>query len=224
MAVATAKSSMTRGALVVLGAAQFLMVLDQAVMNVSISQLCHDFDTSVTTIQAVITMYSLVMAALMITGGKVGDLLGRRRAFTIGLIIYGFGSGLTAAAWSVGSLLLGWSILEGIGAALVLPALAALIAGNFEGAGRKTAYAVIGGVAGAGIAVGPILGGWATTELSWRVVFVGEVVVVIAILLAMRWLTDAPREGPAPKLDVVGSVLSALGLGLTVFAILQAST
>jgi len=223
-ATAAPSTGARNGALVVLAATQFLMVLDQAVMNVSISQLCIDFDTTVTTIQGVITMYSLVMAALMITGGKVGDLIGRRRAFVIGLIIYGCGSGLTAVAWSVPSLLLGWSILEGIGAALVLPALAALIAGNFEGPARVRAYAVIGGVAGAGIAVGPILGGWATTELSWRVVFAGEVVVVVFVLVAMRWLTDAPREGRAPHLDIVGSVLSAAGLAISVFAILQSST
>jgi len=224
MTVTKTRHGPKQGALVVLAATQFLMVLDQAVMNVSISQLCIDFDTSVTTIQGVITMYSLVMAAFMVTGGKVGDLIGRRRAFIIGLVIYGCGSALTGAAWSVPSLLLGWSILEGIGAALVLPALAALIAGNFEGASRKQAYAVIGGVAGAGIAVGPILGGWATTELSWRVVFFGEVAVVVFILAAMRWLTDAPREGEPPRLDVIGAILSACGLGLTVYAILQAST
>ncbi len=165
------------GVLVVLGAAQFLMVLDQAVMNVAISQLVEDFDTTVTTIQAVIAFYALVMAGLMLTGGKLGDIWGRRRAFTIGLCIYGVGSALTAASWSVPSLMLGWSILEGIGAALVIPALIALVAGNYKGADRAIAYGVLGGVAGAGIAVGPILGGWATTELSWRVVFVGEVVV-----------------------------------------------
>jgi MFS family permease len=210
--------------LVVLGAAQFLMVLDQAVMNVSISQLVADFDTDVTTIQAVITFYSLVMAALMITGGKLGDLLGRRRAFTIGIAIYGLGSGLTAVSWSVASLTLGWSVLEGIGAALVLPALAALVAGNYHGAGRTFAYGVIGGVAGAGIAVGPILGGWATTVLSWRVVFAGEVAIVVTILLLRRWLTDAPAEGEAPRFDIVGAVLSAVGLALTVYAVLQSST
>ena len=164
------------GPLAILAAAQFLMVLDQAVMNVSISQLVDDLDTSVTAIQIVITLYSLVMAMFMITGGKIGDLVGRRRAFIIGLIIYGFGSALTAVAPSVQVLALGWSVLEGLGAALVLPALAALIAGNYVDRDRSVAYAVIGGVAGAGIAVGPILGGWATTELSWRVVFVGEVV------------------------------------------------
>src|SRR3954447_13613768 len=165
------------GVLAVLGAAQFLMVLDQAVMNVAISQLVADFDTTVTTIQAVIALYALVMAGLMLTGGKLGDLLGRRRAFAIGLCIYAAGSALTAVSWNVPSLTLGWSVLEGIGAALVLPAMVALVAANFHGQERAVAYGVLGGVAGAGIAVGPILGGWATTELSWRVVFAGEVVV-----------------------------------------------
>src|SRR5436190_15449743 len=116
--------------LAVLGAAQFLMVLDQAVMNVSISQLVADFHTSVTTIQAVITLYSLVMAALMITGGKLGDLWGRKRVFVIGMGIYACGSLLTALSWSVPSLTFGWSLLEGIGAAMVLPAMVALTAGN----------------------------------------------------------------------------------------------
>ena len=132
--------------LVVLAAAQFLMVLDQAVMNVSISQLVADFDTSVTTIQAVIALYALVMAGLMLTGGKIGDLIGRRRAFAIGLCIYAAGSALTAASWSVPSLAFGWSLLEGIGAALVLPAMVALVAGNFRGQERALAYGVLGGV------------------------------------------------------------------------------
>src|SRR4029078_7527509 len=105
-----------------LGAAQFLMVLDQAVMNVAISQLVEDFDTTVTTIQAVIALYALVMAGLMRTAGKLGDIFGRRRVFAIGLVIYGIGSGLTASSWSVPSLMFGWSILEGIGSPRVLPA------------------------------------------------------------------------------------------------------
>jgi MFS family permease len=211
------------GPLVILAAAQFLMVLDQAVMNVSISQLVDDFDTSVTAIQTVITLYSLVMAMFMLTGAKIGDLIGRRRAFVIGLCIYGVGSGLTAAAPTVGALAFGWSLLEGVGAALVLPALAALIAGNYQERDRVTAYSVIGGVAGAGIAVGPILGGWATTELSWRVVFVGEVVIVVAILAGIRLLRDTPALDSPPHLDVVGAVLSALGLGLVVLGVLQGS-
>ena len=211
------------GALAVLGTAQFLMVLDQAVMNVSISQLVDDFDTSVPVIQGVITLYSLTMAALMITGGKIGDIIGRRRAFAIGLVIYSAGSALTAVSWSVAALAIGWSVLEGIGAALVLPALAALIAGSYEGRDRVVAYAVIGGVAGAGIAVGPIVGGWATTELTWRLVFVGEVFVVLGILLAVRVVRDVPA-GRRPRLDVVGAVLSAAGMAVIVFGLLQAST
>jgi EmrB/QacA subfamily drug resistance transporter len=207
----------------VLAVAQFLMVLDQAVMNVAISQLVEDFDTTVTTIQAVIALYALVMAGLMLTGGKLGDLWGRRRAFVVGLCIYGVGSGLTAASWNVPSLMLGWSILEGIGAALVLPALVALIAGNYRGADRAVACGVLGGVAGAGIAVGPILGGWATTELSWRVVFVGEVVVALGILAGTRLIREPEREGRAPQLDWVGGGLSATGLALVVFGVLQAS-
>ena len=211
------------GVLAVLGAAQFLMVLDQAVMNVAISQLVEDFDTTVTTIQTVIALYALVMAGLMLTGGKLGDLWGRRRAFAIGLCIYSVGSGLTAASWSIPSLMFGWSILEGIGAALVLPAMVALVASNFRGQDRALAYGVLGGVAGAGIAVGPILGGWATTELSWRIVFVGEVVVALGILAGIRLIKEPPKSEDKVSLDWVGGCLSALGLGLLVFGFIQAS-
>ena len=211
------------GILAVLATAQFLMVLDQAVMNVAISQLVEDFDTTVTTIQMVIALYALVMAGLMLTGGKLGDIWGRRRAFAIGLVIYGCGSALTAASWNVPSLMLGWSILEGIGAALVLPALVALVASSYRGGERALAYGVLGGVAGAGIAVGPILGGWMTTDFSWRYVFVGEVVVAIGILLGTRMIREPERERAAPSLDWVGSVLSASGLALVVFGVLQAS-
>jgi len=215
---------MKKTALLALAIAQFVMVLDQSVMNVSISQLVEDFDTTIPTIQAVITLYCLVMAMLMLTGGKIGDIIGRRRAFVIGLVIYAVGSTMTAFSPTVVILALGWSVLEGIGAALVLPALAALIAGNFEGAQRKAAYAVIGGVAGAGIAIGPILGGWATTELTWRIVFLGEVVLVAIILALTPKVADALRDGPKPRLDVVGSVLSAVGIGAMVLGVLQSST
>jgi EmrB/QacA subfamily drug resistance transporter len=212
------------GPLVILAAASFLMTLDQAVMNVSISQLVADLHTTVTSIQGIITLYSLIMAMFMVVGGKIGDLIGRRRAFLVGLVIYGLGSATTAIAPNVVVLGIGWSGLEGIGAALVLPALAALIAGNYEEKDRVTAYSVIGGVAGVAIAVGPIVGGWATTELSWRVVFVGEVIVVAAILLTSKLLSDAPFAGKAPKLDVVGALLVGTGLGALVFGILQVST
>src|SRR3954453_8591655 len=153
--------------LIALSAAQFLVVLDTSVMNVSISQLVEDFHTDVTAIQAVITIYTLVMAAFMITGGKVGDRLGRRRAFGLGLVIYAAGSLLTAVAPTLLVLTLGWSIIEGLGAALVLPALAALVGGNYVGKDRAMAYGVIGGLAGAGKNIRPRLRGRAAQSHTW---------------------------------------------------------
>ena len=210
-------------ALVVLGIAQFLVVLDSAVMNVSISTLVEDFDTEVTVIQGIITLYALVMAAAMITGGKLGDRWGRRRAFTIGMVVYGIGSAITAVSQTVGMLTIGWSILEGLGAALVMPALAALVAGNYVGRDRATAYGVIGGLAGAGIAVGPLLGGWVTTNLTWRLVFAGEVVLVVIVLVLVRWIVDVAVEGEPPEVDWVGAALNATGLAVIVFAVIQSS-
>ncbi|MEU1515448.1 MFS transporter [Streptomyces sp. NPDC005811] len=211
-------------ALIVLGTAQFLMVLDTSVMNVSISQLVEDFDTEVTAIQAVITLYALVMAAFMIVGGRLGDILGRRRMFLLGLVVYAAGSALTAAAPTVWVLALGWSVIEGLGAAMVLPAMAALVAASYRGRDRAVAYGVVGGLAGAGIAVGPLLGGWVTTYLTWRLVFAGEVVVVLAILAFRRVIADIPQTGPRPRLDGIGAALSAVGLALGVLGVLQSGT
>ncbi|HXV93293.1 MAG TPA: MFS transporter [Pseudonocardia sp.] len=210
--------------LVPLGAAQFLVVLDTSVMNVSISRLVEDFQTDIAAIQATITLYTLVMAAFLITGSKVGDILGRRRTFAIGLVVYGIGSGLTAVAPTLWVLVLGWSVIEGLGGALVLPALAALVGGSYSGRERAVAYGVIGGLAGAGIAVGPLLGGWVTTYLTWRLVFAGEVVVVLLILLMLRWIGDVPTCGPRRRLDAVGAALSVVGLGLVVLGVLQSGT
>ncbi len=211
-------------ALIVLGTAQFLMVLDTSVMNVSISQLVDDFDTEVTAIQAVITLYALMMAAFMTVGAKLGDILGRRRLFLLGLVVYGTGSALTAVAPSVWVLAIGWSVIEGIGAAMVLPAMAALVAESYRDRERAVAYGVIGGLAGAGIAVGPLLGGWVTTYLTWRLVFAGEVVVVVVMLLCHRMVTEAARPGPRPRMDGVGAALSATGLALGVLGVLQSGT
>jgi MFS family permease len=201
------------------------MVLDTSVMNVSISQLVKDFDTEVTAIQGVITLYTLVMAAFMVTGGKLGDMFGRRRVFGIGLAVYGLGSALTAVAPVLWVLALGWSVVEGLGAALVLPALAALVGGTYQGRDRAVAYGVIGGLAGAGIAVGPLLGGWLTTYATWRLVFAGEVVVVLVMLALFGWIPrDPPRAGERPRMDGVGAVLSAGGLALIVLGVLQSSS
>jgi MFS family permease len=210
--------------LVILAAAQFVMVLDSSVMNVSISQIVIDLNTTVAGVQLAITAYTLVMAAFMLVGAKLGDILGRDRAFAIGLAVYGAGSLTTALSPNLYVLLFGWSLVEGLGAVLVIPAIAALIAANYEGKQRAFAYGVIGGVAGAAVAVGPVIGGFVTTYYSWRYVFVGEVVIVIGILILRKRMQRAPRPENAPKLDLVGAALSALGLGLVVFGILQSSS
>ena len=209
--------------LVILAAAQFVMVLDSSVMNVSISQIVADLDTTVTGVQAAITAYTLVMAAFMLVGAKLGDIWGRDRAFAIGLAVYGLGSLTTALSPNLYVLLFGWSLVEGLGAVLVIPAIAALVAANYEGKNRALGYGIIGGVAGAAIAVGPVIGGWVTTYASWRLVFVGEVVIVIAILLVRNRMQPAPRPDHPPRLDFGGAALSATGLGLIVFGILQSS-
>jgi MFS family permease len=209
--------------LVILAAAQFVMVLDSSVMNVSISQIVADLDTTVTGVQAAITMYTLVMAAFMLVGAKLGDIWGRDRAFGIGLAVYGLGSLTTALSPNLYVLLFGWSLVEGLGAVLVIPAIAALVAANYEGKDRALAYGIIGGVAGAAIAVGPVIGGFVTTYYSWRLVFVGEVVIVLAILFVRKRMQPAPRPDHPPRLDFVGAAFSAAGLGLIVFGILQSS-
>lgn len=199
------------------------MVLDSTVMNVSISQVVADLKTTVPDVQLAITAYTLVMAAFMLTGAKLGDIWGRRRAFSIGLAVYGVGSLTTALSPNVGVLLIGWSGIEGLGAVLVIPAIFALTAVSYGGKERALAYGLLGGIAGAGAAAGPLIGGFVTTALTWRVVFAAETVVVLVLLTAVHRITEHRPERP-PKLDRVGVVLSALGLGLTVFAILKIST
>ena len=208
--------------LLTLASSQFLMTLDSSVMNVSIATVAKDVGTTVTGIQTAITLYTLVMAMLMIPGGKVGSLIGRKRAFSIGCIIYGAGSLTTALAQNLTVLIIGWSLLEGIGAALILPAIVALVAGNFPPAGRPRAYGLVMAAGAIAVAVGPLIGGIATTYFSWRWVFVGEVLIVLAILALARRVQDAPVEG-RPHLDLVGAVLSATGLGLAVFGVLRSS-
>jgi MFS family permease len=208
--------------LLTLAAGQFLMTLDSSVMNVSIATVAEDVGTTVTGIQGAITAYTLVMAALMITGAKIGAIIGRKRAFAIGCVIYGCGSFTTAIAPSLPVLLFGWSFLEGVGAALILPAIVALVAGNFGPERRPAAYGLVAAAGAVAVAVGPLIGGFCTTYFSWRWVFAGEVVLVAVILLFTRRIADAPVE-ERPQLDVVGAALSALGFGLLVFGVLRSS-
>ncbi|MFL5928004.1 MAG: MFS transporter [Gaiellaceae bacterium] len=208
--------------LLTLASGQFLMTLDSSVMNVSIATVAKDVGTTVTGIQGAITAYTLVMAALMITGAKVGAIIGRKRAFAIGCIIYGCGSFTTSLATSLPVLLFGWSFLEGVGAALILPAIVALVASNFAAERRPAAYGLVAAAGAIAVAVGPLIGGFCTTYFSWRWVFAGEVVIVIAILFLARRISDAPVE-ERPKLDLVGAALSATGLALLVFGVLRSS-
>jgi MFS family permease len=208
--------------LLTLASGQFLMTLDSSVMNVAIATVAKDVGTTVTGIQTAITLYTLVMAMLMIPGGKAGLVIGRKRAFSIGCVIYGAGSLTTALAQNLTVLIIGWSVLEGIGAALILPAIVALVAGNFQPKGRPRAYGLVMAAGAIAVAVGPLIGGIATTYFSWRWVFVGEVMIVFAILALARRVQDAPIERPT-RVDMVGAVLSAAGLGLGVFGVLRSS-
>jgi MFS family permease len=214
--------SRSRLVLLTLASGQFLMTLDSSVMNVSIATVARDVGTTVTGIQGAITAYTLVMAALMITGAKIGAIIGRKRAFALGCVIYGCGSFTTALAPSLPVLLLGWSFLEGVGAALILPAIVALVAGNFGADRRPAAYGLVAAAGAIAVAVGPLIGGFFTTYFSWRWVFAGEVVIVLVILLLARRIADAPAER-RPSLDLVGTVLSAAGLGALVFGVLRSS-
>ena len=206
--------------LLTLASGQFLMTLDSSVMNVSIAQVAEDLGTTVTGIQTAITLYTLVMATLMITGGKIGSLIGRRRAFMIGCVIYGAGSLTTSLAPTLTVLIIGWSFLEGIGAALIMPAIVALVASNFPPEGRPRAYGLVASAGAIAVAAGPLIGGFVTTNWTWRYVFAGEVVVVAIILMLTRRIQDAPPEA-RHRLDVVGAALTAAGLGLAVYGVLR---
>jgi EmrB/QacA subfamily drug resistance transporter len=207
--------------LAILMSGQFLMTLDSSVMNVSMATVANDLGTTVTGIQSAITLYTLVMASLMITGGKIGAIIGRRRAFGIGLIIYGVGSLTTSLAPNLGVLLFGWSFLEGVGAALIMPAIVALVASNFPPERRSAAYGLIAAATAMAVAAGPLIGGAVTTFASWRYVFAGEVVLVIVILATLKKIQDT--SGESAHLDFVGSILSVLGLGAAVFGVLRSS-
>jgi MFS family permease len=218
-----AASASTTLVLLTLASGQFLMALDSSVMNVSIATVATDLNTSVTGVQSAITLYTLVMASLMITGGKLGAILGRKRAFALGCVIYGAGSLTTSIAGNLAVLMFGWSLLEGIGAALIMPAIVALIASNFDTSQRSRAYGMVAAAGAIAVALGPLIGGLLTTYASWRYVFAGEVLLVGVILLLGRRIADAPAEAGV-RLDIVGTVLSALGLGLVVFGILRSGT
>ncbi|MGV9669770.1 MULTISPECIES: MFS transporter [unclassified Gordonia (in: high G+C Gram-positive bacteria)] len=209
--------------LIILCAAQFIMVLDTTVMNVSVADVVEDLDTTITQVQLAITLYTLVMGSFMLFGGRLGDIFGRKRIFGIGLLVYGAGSLITAFSPSIGWLLFGWSFVEGAGAVLVMPAIISLTATNYTGKDRATAYGALGGIAAAGAAAGPLIGGWVTEALTWRVVFAAETVVCIAVVACLKLIADS-KVSSSRQIDWGGTILSSLGLGLVVLGLLKAGT
>ena len=202
-----------------LAAAMFVLVVDTSLMNVSISAVVRDLGTTVSGVQSAIALEALVSAAFILIGGKVGDLIGRKRAYVLGLLGYAVGALAMALAQSLTAVIIFWAVVGGIGASLLLPAMQSLIHGNFEGAAQKQVYALVGAAAAIAAAVGPLLGGFITTYLSWRVGFVLEVVIIAVVLSCIKLVRDVPYTGPR-TIDLVGALLSVMGMGGLVLGIL----
>src|SRR5687768_17114257 len=202
-----------------LAMAMFVLVVDTSLMNVSISAVVEDLDTTVSGVQSAIALEALVSAACILFSSKVGDLIGRKRAYVLGLLAYAIGALAMTLAQSLTAIIVFWALVGGLGASLLLPAMQSLIHGNFDGAARKKTYALVGAAAAIAAAVGPLLGGFVTTFLSWRVGFGLEVVVIAVVLANIKLVRDVPYTGPR-HIDLVGAVLSVVGMGGVVLGIL----
>jgi MFS family permease len=204
---------------ILLAMAMFVLVVDTSLMNVSISAVVRDLDTTASGVQSAIALEALVSAAFILIGSKIGDLIGRKRAYVLGLLGYAAGALAMTLSQSLLPIVIFWAIVGGLGAALLLPSMQSLIHGNFEGAMQRKAYALVGAAAAIAAAVGPLLGGFITTYFSWRVAFGGEVVIIAIVLVGSRRVHDVPYTGDR-GVDVVGSILSAVGMGGVVLGIL----
>ena len=208
-----------RRLMVLLAMAMFVLVVDTSLMNVSISAVIADLDTTASGVQSAIALEALVSAAFILINSKVGDLIGRKRAYVLGLLAYAVGALAMTLAQSLTAIIIFWAIIGGLGASLLLPAMQSLIHGNFAGAAQKQAYALVGAAAAIAAAIGPLLGGFVTTYLSWRVGFALEVVIIAVVLSQIRLVRDVPYTG-SRQIDVVGAVLSVVGMGGVVLGIL----
>ncbi len=214
-----AEAGGNRRLMILLAMAMFVLVVDTSLMNVSISAVVKDLDTTVSGVQSAIALEALVSAAFILIGSKVADLIGRKRAYVLGLLGYAIGALSMALAQDLFAIIFFWAIIGGLGASLLLPSMQALVHGNFEGAAQKRAYALVGASAAIAAAVGPLLGGFVTTYLSWRVAFLFEDLVIAIVLSGIKLVHDVPYTG-SRQVDVVGSVLSVIGMGGVVLGIL----
>ena len=208
-----------------LALAQFIASYAATNMNVAITAIATDLGTTVAGVQTAITLFTLVMAALMIPGSKLTDICGRKRCFIAGLIIYAAGGLLALASTGLTLLIIGYSLLEGVGSALMIPPIYILITVAFPDVKSRAKYfGVVSGAGGLGAAAGPLIGGLVTSAVSWRASFGLQVLVVVWIALLARKISDPARPGPAPRFDLSGAILSAAGLFFVVLGLLQSRT
>jgi len=204
---------------VLLAMAMFVLVVDTSLMNVSISAVVHDLDTTASGVQSAIALEALVSAAFILIGSKIADLIGRKKAYVIGLLGYALGALSMTLSQSLLPIVIFWAVVGGLGASLLLPSMQSLIHGNFQGPMQRKAYALVGAAAAIAAAIGPLVGGFITTYLSWRVAFAGEVVIIAIVLIGSRRVKEVPFTGDR-HVDVVGAILSVLGMGGVVLGIL----
>src|SRR5258708_13541984 len=209
--------------LVILSLGFTIIILDTTILNVSLRTIINDLHTDIQSIQWVITAYSLMLAAFTVTGGRLGDLFGRKRMFMLGAIIFAIGCFIASVSPSVGVLIAGEAIIEGIGAALMMPATMSLIVSNYKGRDRQIGFGVWGGIAGGAAALGPVVGGWLTTYTSWRWAFRVNVGVAALLLIGSLFIAEAQDKEEKASLDIIGVILSAVGLLSIVFGFIKAS-
>ena len=202
-----------------LAMAMFVLVVDTTIMNVSISAVAESLGATVSSVQSAIALEALVSAAFILINSKVGDLIGRKKAYVIGLVAYAVGALAMTVAQSVMAIVVFWAVIGGLGASLLLPAMQSLIHGNFDGAARAKVYALVGASMAIAAAIGPLIGGVITTYWSWRINFALEVVIIAVVLAGIRLVKDVPYTGDR-SIDVVGATLSVVGMGGVVLGIL----
>ncbi|MDR0901087.1 MAG: MFS transporter [Methanobrevibacter sp.] len=208
------------GSAIVACIAVFIIVLDMSAMNVAITELVTDLNTKLTTIQAIIALYSLIIASFMLIGSKLQDVIGRRKSFLAGSVIYGIGTLIASTSFDPLMLLLGWAIFEGIGAALMLPATTTIIGTSYNGKDKIIAFGIWGGIGAMGSAIGPIFGGFFTTYLSWRMIFGSEFLIVLIILFFSYYITSSKPTIKWRDFDYIGAILSVISLVTLVFGLL----